>query len=313
MRHNNLENGVKQSQTQHRVRAIASTHMAFTLVELLIVIGIIAVLVALLLPALQRARQAAQTLACAANMRQQGYALAAYANSNKGYLPYQGDFTTIWAAAGVAWPALRLEQMISNQLGRTAGQNAPLSKVMLCPAASTPDGNRHYAAHPRLIPPVNFAAGASWLDFSSNPNNQLSFSKLYKLSSVRNSAQIVIMFEAAQQLFSGGWAGQVFGDTDDAMFRLDVNSMQSNGFLAQYVTASTMGNAVATGSVNRDSLNSGDASRGTLRFRHGSPTNPSANYLFVDGHVETLRATARSGKVLDAGELKRRNIMVNSN
>jgi prepilin-type N-terminal cleavage/methylation domain-containing protein/prepilin-type processing-associated H-X9-DG protein len=67
---------------------------AFTLVELLVVIGIIAVLIGVLLPTLGRARESANRTQCLSNLRQLSAAFVMYSNENKGWLPRCGPYTS---------------------------------------------------------------------------------------------------------------------------------------------------------------------------------------------------------------------------
>lgn len=84
------------------MKATKTLRNAFTLVELLIVVGIIAVLVAILLPALNKAREQARAVNCMSNLRQLGVALQMYRNAYHDFVPAasgtdQSNPATAWS------------------------------------------------------------------------------------------------------------------------------------------------------------------------------------------------------------------------
>ncbi|HSY17444.1 MAG TPA: prepilin-type N-terminal cleavage/methylation domain-containing protein [Candidatus Acidoferrales bacterium] len=118
----------------------------FTLVELLVVIAIIAILAALLLPALARSKERARATQCVGNLRQWGYAFQMYSDDNLDYLPRRGqgvqalfqiDRPTDWFNALPSYLALpSFQQTVTNN----AAPAAHSQSVFICPTADNPGG-----------------------------------------------------------------------------------------------------------------------------------------------------------------------------
>jgi prepilin-type N-terminal cleavage/methylation domain-containing protein len=123
-----------------------SKRRGFTLIELLVVIAIIAILIGLLLPAVQKAREAAARLSCGNNLKQIGLALHDYASTNGSALPYNFQVqpsTFLW---GPFWynllPYIEQDALYKRAFGSGAGwgnnNNLVVIKTYLCPSDPTP-------------------------------------------------------------------------------------------------------------------------------------------------------------------------------
>ena len=297
----------------------------FTLVELLVVIGIIAVLISLLLPALSAARQSAASIQCAANLRQIGSGLFMYENLNR-CLPYGAE---AWRPNGTwvenrFWPAAVSDTIGFKKVFDSTGNYAQqYSKIFTCPSAqlsnAAPDKVNHYVAHPRLMPPHD--TGTSLIGFATIDAASAGGTDYYhycKLSEVHQAAEKALVWDGPQSYGSTN-TGQAGGN---AFFPRSLGReglSRSLGAMGLYITdLAVQQNLSFTDIVplgdsmplpytissmkveNRDDSSTGgwnssggyhtrdsSGTQDAARFRHTK--NSKLNMLFCDGHVESLR------------------------
>ena len=199
---------------------------AFTLVELLAVVGIISVLVAILLPALQRARAAAQRVSCASNYRQIGILTTYYHNDNKLFFPpfYYGYVSpTNWGPAEldakpwIAWYVTHEDPY--------TGPFVQRNKLFICPASEgLPDAWGDGDPNAALGAAYNYGCGptsVNWNEIlrgSAAPTND-PYTETYfwnyhgpgiKVPMVRQPARVIWAIEGWGRRFDDTWYGRWF-------------------------------------------------------------------------------------------------------
>lgn len=297
-----------------RVKPVGST-TAFTLVELLVVIGIIAVLIGILLPTLGRARSSANLIKCQANLRTLGTAMQIYVGQNKGFIPFgyvpggtvldtgvhkaQAEWTNMLLAIMTKKDSF---QVATDQVGiGDAGTRA----VFNCPDVPVINTNKgfitHYSSHPRLMPEI----GGLDNYFGVAQGRSVPISSR-KLASIRQPAEKAIIFDGSVESIASFAAHSVA----DALDRVGKNRRP---YLTTELSLVTAGNVSFAQPVDmlpvsgmvKDYNQDSTGNAGNIRFRHLKDTR--ANALMVDGHVETFVYNPRTREP----SLKRLNIFVN--
>jgi prepilin-type N-terminal cleavage/methylation domain-containing protein/prepilin-type processing-associated H-X9-DG protein len=172
-----------------------SKRRGFTLVELLVVIGIIAVLIAMLLPALSKAKEQANRVACQSNLKQLGIALSLYTSDYKGWFPACG--ANVVAEDWIHWQ--RARQIDQGSIVKYFGKKFSPG-VYRCPSD---DVTTHLGADPYLYSyTMNY-------NMSGYPFPAGTVVPPVKLNHVKQSATKILMIdESGTTIDDGAWAPQ---------------------------------------------------------------------------------------------------------
>ena len=256
----------------------------FTLIELLVVIAIIAILAALLFPALRQARDTAKQVVCLSNMKQMGVACHTFASDNQRRFPGMA----IWEGTSdsyIPWTVI-LNDVVFNMpvFNYTSymipmGYNTRKLSQMDCPSKTFPGTTIHQVSRYYLMS-LPVVGGQNWGGTGTGYDKKKvagQYGKIIPLGARPGSAD----FNNASMTFYRLGALRTHFQTPDYQYLLIETASETEEVFAK----SPLGPAVLDDNPKYPEYSG--PNYGTYSFRH---IGISSNFLFIDGHANSMRS-----------------------
>ena len=226
---------------------------AFSLLELLVIISVVAILIAILIPALAAAKQQARTMKGLAQLSQIGRAIHVYAVEYEGMLPV--GYLELGNDQDTNWTTLLHGYLTGSGMTDATLNPATFLEVFADANAKLPRGRVHYTAHPILIPDLS-------------PRRPIKTT--YRVSSLKRPAEIVLVMDGVQDP-----ANQF--NAHATAWRLDGGAIWTQW---RYDRADPDNADPIDPGPNQDT----PEAAGHIRWRQ---PGTRANFLYTDGHAAT--------------------------